>query len=150
MLRHGPNGSRARPETSRTGRILRAGDPSPPTRASDPTRRTPDPARLPGTNARDPGAPPEGERDDRASRLLQQRNQDPPCFILSALDTENTATGFKALYSSLSNPRWREVTHSLLAIPGIKFIHLTRHNSLRRFISEQIMVTEHMPVAEIQ
>jgi len=87
----------------------------------------------------DPLAASKSERDDRASRLLQQRDQNPENFILNALNTENTATGFKALYSSLTNPRWREVTQSLLAMPDIKFIHLTRHNSLRRFVSEQIM-----------
>jgi len=87
----------------------------------------------------DPLTASKSERDDRASRLLQQRDQNPENFILNALNTENTATGFKALYSSLTNPRWREVTQSLLAMPDIKFIHLTRHNSLRRFVSEQIM-----------
>ena len=87
----------------------------------------------------DPLAASKTERDERARQLLQQRDKDPRGFILNALNSENTATGFKALYSSLSNPRWREVTESLLAIPDIKFIHLTRHNSLRRFISEQIM-----------
>ena len=87
----------------------------------------------------DPLAASKSERDDRANRLLQQRDQDPRGFILNALNSENKAAGFKALYSSLSNPRWREVTESLLAIPDIKFVHLTRHNSLRRYISEQIM-----------
>jgi LPS sulfotransferase NodH len=79
------------------------------------------------------------ERDDRANRLLQQRNQDPRGFILKALNTESPATGFKALYSNLSDPRWRDVTQSLLEMPDFKFIHLTRRNSLRRFVSEQIL-----------
>ena len=87
----------------------------------------------------DPIAASKSARDERASRLLQQRDQDPPGFILDALTSANAATGFKALYSSLSNPRWREVMQSLLAIQDIKFVHLTRHNSLRRYISDQIM-----------
>jgi LPS sulfotransferase NodH len=79
------------------------------------------------------------ERETRAKRLLQQRDQDPRGFIQNALNTRHTATGFKTLYSSLANPRWHEVTKTLLAMPDMRFIHLTRHNSLRRFISEQIL-----------
>ena len=37
------------------------------------------------------------------------------------------------------NPHWSNVTQLLLAIPDIKFIHLTRHNSLRRYVSERIL-----------
>jgi len=87
----------------------------------------------------DPLEASKSERDERANRLLQQRNQNPAGFILKALSTGNPATGFKALYSDLSDPRWRDVTQSLLKLPDFKFIHLTRKNSLRRFVSEQIL-----------
>lgn len=79
------------------------------------------------------------ERDERAQRLLQQREQNPRDFIYSALDTGDTVTGFKALYSDLLDPRWQAVNKSLLDMPGIRFIHLVRRNSLRRFISQKIL-----------
>jgi len=79
------------------------------------------------------------ERDARIHRLVQERNRNPSGFIQSALNTANAAAGFKVLYRDLINPRWSEVTDSLLALPSIKFIHLSRLNSLRRYISEQIL-----------
>lgn len=80
------------------------------------------------------------ERKSRVQRLLQERNADPVGFIERALSGVDTTTGFKALYSAFLNPRWIEVINSLQGIEGIRFIHLTRNNSLRRFISEQILL----------
>lgn len=79
-------------------------------------------------------------RDDRGRRLLQERNGDPVGFIARALASNEAAVGFKALYSSFLDPRWRAVVTSLLYYPEIKFVHLRRHNSLRRFVSEQILL----------
>jgi LPS sulfotransferase NodH len=79
------------------------------------------------------------ERDERSKRLLLARTRDPRGFILEALHSDNTATGFKALYSSFNDPRWPEVKATLLALPGLRFIHLIRRNNLRRYISEQIL-----------
>ncbi len=87
----------------------------------------------------DPVAASQGERDERAARLLRERTQDPVDFIRRALSTHNTATGFKVLHHILLHPRWNEVKASLLANPDIKFIHLSRRNNLRRYISEQIL-----------
>ena len=78
------------------------------------------------------------EREDRTKRLLLIREQDPVGFIQRALSGPCAATGLKILYKQFLLSHWGNVTHSLLAIPNIKFIHLTRHNSLRRYISEQI------------
>lgn len=77
-------------------------------------------------------------RAERAARLLETRNADPLGFIRNALDSGSTATGFKALYKTFLDPRWGEVTRFLLNDPGIRFIHLTRENHLRRYISEQV------------
>lgn len=79
------------------------------------------------------------ERLARTQHLLQERNSDPVDFIKKVLAPDRAATGFKALYSAFLNPRWHEVRTFLLATPNISFIHLTRGNSLRRFISEQIL-----------
>lgn len=79
------------------------------------------------------------ERETRVRRLLLERNTDPVDFIQRTLTSEHAATGFKALYNAFLHPRWSEVRAFLLAIPDIKFIHLTRQNGLRRFISEQIL-----------
>lgn len=87
----------------------------------------------------DPLAASKSERDDRLKRLTQQRDQDPVGFITKALSTDNRATGFKILYQGLTNPRWSGVIASLLALPDIKFIHLTRRNNLRRYVSERIL-----------
>ncbi len=80
------------------------------------------------------------EREARLKRLLQKRNSDPVGFIDEALSAQGTATGFKALYSAFLNPDWREVIGSLQDRDDIRFIHLTRKNSLRRFVSEQILL----------
>jgi LPS sulfotransferase NodH len=87
----------------------------------------------------DPEGASKSERDNRAHRLLLERNEDPVGFIQRALTTNDAATGFKALYSAFLNPRWSEVRASLLANPDVRFIHLTRKNDLRRFISEEIL-----------
>ncbi len=80
------------------------------------------------------------EREARTQRLLLERNTDPVSFINSILTANYTATGFKALYSAFFNPRWHEVIAFLQTTADIKFIHLKRKNSLRRFISEQILL----------
>ena len=78
------------------------------------------------------------ERDDRIKRLVEERNVDPSAFIHKALTSKYNATGFKSLYSSFANPRWKQVTDALLDSNDIRFIHLTRNNSLRRYTSEQV------------
>jgi len=80
------------------------------------------------------------EREARTQRLLLERNTDPVDFIDRVLIADHTATGFKALYSAFLDPRWREVIAFLQTNPAIKFIHLTRKNTLRRYISEQILL----------
>ncbi len=80
------------------------------------------------------------EREARTQRLLLERNTDPVDFIDRILAADHTATGFKALYSAFLDPRWREVVAFLQTTPAIKFIHLTRKNTLRRYISEQILL----------
>jgi LPS sulfotransferase NodH len=80
------------------------------------------------------------EREARTRRLLLERNTDPVDFIDKALTSGSTATGFKALYSAFLSPQWCEVIAFLQAIPDIKFIHLTRKNTLRRYVSEQILL----------
>jgi LPS sulfotransferase NodH len=80
------------------------------------------------------------EREARSRRLLEDRNSNPVAFIEQALALDYPATGFKALYNAFLNPRWREVITFLQGLAGIQFIHLTRSNDLRRFISEQILL----------
>jgi LPS sulfotransferase NodH len=79
-------------------------------------------------------------REERSRRLLQARNEDPVGFIELALNGNEPAVGFKALYSSFLEPRWQGVVASLLEHPEIKFVHLRRENSLRRFVSEQVLL----------
>jgi LPS sulfotransferase NodH len=80
------------------------------------------------------------EREERVQRLLLARNSDPTGFIRRAIDTGGTATGFKALYNAFLNPRWHEVVSSLCRAGNTRFIHLKRTNSLRRFVSEQVLL----------
>jgi LPS sulfotransferase NodH len=80
------------------------------------------------------------ERTARLGRLLQERNSDPVGFMDRALDFHGAATGFKALYSALLNPRWSEIVKHLQRTENIRFVHLTRTNGLRRYISEQILL----------
>lgn len=77
-------------------------------------------------------------RESRMQRLLQERDEDPVGFIDRALDTSAARTGFKVLYNAFLNPRWNNVIGHLQSLEDIRFIHLTRENALRRFISEQI------------
>lgn len=81
-----------------------------------------------------------GEREARLQNLLLARDLDPIGFIQKALAKDNTACGFKALYSAFLDPRWIIIRHWLLQAPEIRFIHLKRKNALRRFISEQILL----------
>lgn len=78
-------------------------------------------------------------REARASRLIDERKQGPVQFISNALSSDCAATGFKALYQTILLPQWEEVCSMLVAMPDLKIIHLQRHNSLRRFISEQVL-----------
>jgi LPS sulfotransferase NodH len=80
------------------------------------------------------------ERAARLERLLLERDSDPVGFVDRALEMGRAATGFKALYSALLNPRWRDVLTRLQGMDDLRFIHLTRTNGLRRFISEQILL----------
>lgn len=79
-------------------------------------------------------------RERRVQRLLQERDADPVAFINRALTTDDSTAGFKALYSAILNPRWSAVMAWLLQLDNVRFIHLTRSNSLRRFVSEQILL----------
>ncbi|MCP4841382.1 MAG: hypothetical protein GY887_06580, partial [Halieaceae bacterium] len=87
----------------------------------------------------DPEAATAEERGARAARLLQQRDHNAVGFICTALDAPHDATGFKALYGNLLNPRWRDVVNMLSAEKDTHFIHLKRRNTLRRYISEKIL-----------
>lgn len=87
----------------------------------------------------DPGQASKAERDARLARLSEERDADPTGFILRALDCGSVAGGFKALYSALLDPRWQDVGDALVELPVLKVIHLVRHNSLRRFVSDQVM-----------
>lgn len=80
------------------------------------------------------------ERESRMQRLLEARDNDPVGFIDRALGTNDVTTGFKALYNAFLNPRWSDVIRYLQDLDNIRFIHLTRKNSLRRFVSEQILM----------
>jgi LPS sulfotransferase NodH len=80
------------------------------------------------------------EREARSQRLRLERNSDPVGFIDRALTRDSRASGFKALYSAFLSAQWRDVIAFLQAIPDIRFIHLTRKNTLRRYISEQILL----------
>jgi LPS sulfotransferase NodH len=80
----------------------------------------------------------QSERKEREQRLLQERQSDPLAFIQKALAGSNTATGLKIIYTQFLTPGWRDVVEYLLTTAEIKFIHLTRQNLLRRYVSEQI------------
>ncbi|MCB1706190.1 MAG: sulfotransferase [Halioglobus sp.] len=80
------------------------------------------------------------QRTERLQRLLRERSADPVGFIHQALDRPSAAAGFKALYSAFLDPRWQDVVDSLLKADSFRFIHLTRTNTLRRFVSEQILL----------
>jgi LPS sulfotransferase NodH len=79
-------------------------------------------------------------RDARSLRLLQARNSDPVGFIQRALEGNEGAIGFKALYAAFLDARWEAVVASLLYDSATRFIHLRRSNGLRRFVSEQILL----------
>ena len=80
------------------------------------------------------------ERHARSTRLFEERARDPIGFISRTLSAPHTANGFKALYSAFLDPEWQSVVTSLLATSDIKFVHLARHNTLRRYVSEQILL----------
>lgn len=78
------------------------------------------------------------ERAVRAELLLQRRNRDPVKFIENALTTTSSATGFKALYGQLLSVEFNKVVQRLLLDTDIKFVHLVRENSLRRYVSQVV------------
>jgi LPS sulfotransferase NodH len=88
----------------------------------------------------DPQQATQAEREARTKRLLKDRTRDPLEFVQRALTSDAKATGFKMLYREFLNPQWQEARASLFDTPGIRFIHLTRGNHLRRFVSEQILL----------
>ncbi len=79
----------------------------------------------------------QAERDGRARRLLDIRERDPVGFVHNALNMGDIACGCKILYEEFLQSRWSAVTQSLLASQDIRFVHLVRENSLRRYISMQ-------------
>lgn len=79
------------------------------------------------------------ERKARGSRLDRARKTDQAAFIRDALASDAAATGFKALYSAFFDPRWSRAIDYLRGEPAVKFVHLVRHNDLRRYVSEQIL-----------
>lgn len=87
----------------------------------------------------DPFAATPDERKARGDRLDSARKADQAAFIRDALTGHHTATGFKALYSVLFDTRWARSVDYLLGESDIKFVHLIRHNELRRYISQQIL-----------
>ncbi len=79
------------------------------------------------------------QRDARNQHLAQLRKQDPVKFVQDALSYDDAATGLKVLYLDFYHPPWKNAIDSILAMDGVKFIHLTRRNTLRRYVSEQIL-----------
>lgn len=80
------------------------------------------------------------QRQARASDLLEDRNSDPVGFVSRALESAESAVGLKVIYEDLLKPRWRDVLAWLLQQSDMHFIHLVRENTLRRYISEQVML----------
>jgi LPS sulfotransferase NodH len=78
------------------------------------------------------------ERRAREERLLAQRSADPAAFLAAAMDGADQAAGFKMIYSTFALPQWQPVIAALLDDPAMWYIHLTRRNNLRRYISEEI------------
>ena len=78
-------------------------------------------------------------RKARAAKLLQQRNENPLAFVRNALARPEPAVGLKVIYRDFLAPRWEEVIAWLMRDPGTRIIHLKRRNSLRRYISEEVM-----------
>ncbi len=79
------------------------------------------------------------ERNSRAERLHEQRSRDPWAFIENALNQGALASGLKLTFDIFFHQEWESVIAQLVAQPDIKFIHLQRHNELRRFVSEQML-----------
>lgn len=87
----------------------------------------------------DPYAATPEERKARSERLDRARKSDQAGFIRDALAGGHSATGFKALYSVLFDTRWSPSVDYLVAERDIKFVHLVRHNDLRRYVSQLIL-----------
>lgn len=79
------------------------------------------------------------ERKARAERLYAGREADPVGFIQQALAGDALATGLKITYEIFFDPRWQAVIDWLAGEPDLHFIHLIRHNDLRRYVSEEIL-----------
>jgi hypothetical protein len=70
-------------------------------------------------------------------KLREIRNKDPAKFLHEFVLYSGTfsAVGFKILYGTLWASDWKSILDEVLADKGIKIIHLTRKNRLRRFLS---------------
>ena len=78
-------------------------------------------------------------RKARAERLYAEREADPVNFIDRALAGDGLATGLKITYEIFFDERWHAVIEGLVGDRDIRFIHLQRHNGLRRYVSEEIL-----------
>ncbi|NND69891.1 MAG: hypothetical protein HKN19_20035 [Halioglobus sp.] len=79
------------------------------------------------------------QRKARAERLYAEREADPVGFIFDALADDGLATGLKITYEIFFDPRWQVVVEQLVNSPDMRFVHLLRHNELRRYVSEEIL-----------
>lgn len=80
----------------------------------------------------------EQERRAREQRLLEARDEDPLAFITAAMSGDYKAGGFKVIYSTFALPQWQDLIATLLEDRDMHFVHLARHNHLRRYVSEKI------------
>ncbi len=79
------------------------------------------------------------ERKARAERLYDEREANPVEFIEKALSGDSLAIGLKITYEIFFDERWRAVIERLVGDPETRFVHLKRHNDLRRYVSEEIL-----------
>jgi len=79
------------------------------------------------------------ERKARAQRLYDAREAGPVDFIEQALSGDSLAIGLKITYEIFFDERWRAVIERLVGNSDTRFIHLKRHNDLRRYVSEEIL-----------
>lgn len=87
----------------------------------------------------DPDQATADERKVRAERLYAEREKNPLGFITHALAGEGAAIGMKITYEIFFDPRWESVVSALTGDSEVRFIHLERHNGLRRYISEEVL-----------
>ena len=87
----------------------------------------------------DPFAATPEQRKARAGKLLDARNADAANFLALALDRPEPAVGLKIIYEDFLQARWQAAFAGAIADTDTRFIHLQRHNALRRYVSEQVM-----------